>query len=91
MISLTIVPSPRIYALYSSPNFKFIKTDIDSADLINHLLVVEEIDTIMHFVAQNHVDNSFGNLFEFTNNNITVVMFFLKLVKSRNGLKIHLC
>ncbi|XP_058113167.1 trifunctional UDP-glucose 4,6-dehydratase/UDP-4-keto-6-deoxy-D-glucose 3,5-epimerase/UDP-4-keto-L-rhamnose-reductase RHM1-like [Magnolia sinica] len=54
----------------SSSNFKFVKGDIASADLVNHLLVAEGIDTIMHFAAQTHVDNSFGNSFEFTNNNI---------------------
>jgi UDP-glucose 4,6-dehydratase len=54
----------------ASPNLKFVKGDIASADLVNHLLVTESIDTIMHFVAQTHVDNSFGNSFEFTKNNI---------------------
>ncbi|KAF6175062.1 hypothetical protein GIB67_038975 [Kingdonia uniflora] len=54
----------------SSPNFKFVKGDIGSADLVNFLLITEKIDTIMHFAAQTHVDNSFGNSFEFTKNNI---------------------
>ncbi|CAD6203120.1 unnamed protein product [Miscanthus lutarioriparius] len=54
----------------ASPNLKFVKGDIASADLVNHLLVTESIDTIMHFAAQTHVDNSFGNSFEFTKNNI---------------------
>ncbi|XP_057955899.1 trifunctional UDP-glucose 4,6-dehydratase/UDP-4-keto-6-deoxy-D-glucose 3,5-epimerase/UDP-4-keto-L-rhamnose-reductase RHM1-like [Malania oleifera] len=54
----------------SSPNFKFIKGDIGSADLVNFILITESIDTIMHFAAQTHVDNSFGNSFEFTKNNI---------------------
>ncbi|KAL6953977.1 Rhm1p [Sarracenia purpurea var. burkii] len=54
----------------SSPNLKFVKGDIGSADLVNFLLVAESIDTIMHFAAQTHVDNSFGNSFEFTKNNI---------------------
>ncbi|KAK4787086.1 hypothetical protein SAY86_010919 [Trapa natans] len=53
-----------------SPNFKFIRGDIASADLVNFILVTESIDTIMHFAAQTHVDNSFGNSFEFTKNNI---------------------
>ena len=30
----------------------------------------ERIDTVMHFAAQTHVDNSFGNSFAFTENNI---------------------
>ncbi|KAG6524024.1 hypothetical protein ZIOFF_013913 [Zingiber officinale] len=54
----------------SSPNFKFVKGDIASADLVQFLLLTESIDTIMHFAAQTHVDNSFGNSFEFTKNNI---------------------
>ncbi|GFS38599.1 NAD-dependent epimerase/dehydratase family protein [Actinidia rufa] len=54
----------------ASPNFKFIKGDIGSADLVNFILLTESIDTIMHFAAQTHVDNSFGNSFEFTKNNI---------------------
>ncbi|RCV45402.1 hypothetical protein SETIT_9G451000v2 [Setaria italica] len=54
----------------SSPNLKFVKGDIASADLVNYLLITESIDTIMHFAAQTHVDNSFGNSFEFTKNNI---------------------
>ncbi|XVF48200.1 hypothetical protein PTKIN_Ptkin03bG0171300 [Pterospermum kingtungense] len=54
----------------ASPNFKFVRGDIVCADLVNYLLLAEDIDTIMHFAAQTHVDNSFGNSFEFTNNNI---------------------
>ncbi|GAB2236331.1 hypothetical protein Droror1_Dr00028054 [Drosera rotundifolia] len=54
----------------SAPNFKFVKGDIGSADLVNYVLITESVDTIMHFAAQTHVDNSFGNSFEFTKNNI---------------------
>nr|TKW37102.1 hypothetical protein SEVIR_1G026800v2 [Setaria viridis] len=39
----------------SFPNFKFVKGDIASADLVNLLLVTENIDTIMHFAAQTHM------------------------------------
>ncbi|KAK6134462.1 hypothetical protein DH2020_031801 [Rehmannia glutinosa] len=57
---------PSNYSL----NFKFVKGDICSADLVNYILINENIDTIMHFAAQTHVDNSFGNSFAFTKNNI---------------------
>jgi UDP-glucose 4,6-dehydratase len=56
--------------LLPSKNFKFVKGDIGSANLVNYLLITEGIDTIMHFAAQTHVNNSFGNSFEFTKNNI---------------------
>jgi dTDP-D-glucose 4,6-dehydratase len=47
-------------------NFSFVKGDIKSADLLRHVIKSEGIDTIMHFAAQTHVDNSFGNSIEFT-------------------------
>jgi len=51
-------------------NVKFVEGDIRSADLLRHLIKSENIDTVLHFAAQSHVDNSFGNSFEFTKNNI---------------------
>ncbi|KAK1289406.1 putative rhamnose biosynthetic enzyme 1 [Acorus calamus] len=69
----------------SSPNFKFVKGDIASADLVNFLLITEEIDTIMHFAAQTHVDNSFGNSFEFTKNNIYGTHVLLEACKVASG------
>ena len=35
-----------------------------------HVLVTEQIDTVMHFAASTHVDNSFGNSLAFTANNV---------------------
>ncbi|CAK9160223.1 unnamed protein product [Ilex paraguariensis] len=71
----------------SSPNFKFIKGDIGSADLVNFILVTESIDTIMHFAAQTHVDNSFGNSFEFTKNNIYGTHVLLEACKVTGQIK----
>ncbi|KAL6985102.1 Rhm1p [Sarracenia purpurea var. burkii] len=71
----------------SSPKFKFVLGDIASADLVNYLLVAEEIDTIMHFAAQTHVDNSFGNSFEFTNNNIYGTHVLLEACKITNRVR----
>jgi hypothetical protein len=51
---------------------RFIKGDIQSADLVVHVLEQEQIDTVMHFAAQTHVDNSFGNSMAFTMNNTWV-------------------
>ena len=48
------------------PNYKFVKGNICCSELVNYVLEAEKIDTIMHFAAQTHVDNSFGNSFQFT-------------------------
>lgn len=71
----------------SSPSFKFVKGDIASADLVNYLLITESIDTIMHFAAQTHVDNSFGNSFEFTKNNIYGTHVLLEACKVTGQIK----
>lgn len=52
------------------PNYKFINGSITSADLVGYILKTEKIDTVMHFAAQSHVDNSFGNSIEFSKTNI---------------------
>ncbi|GFH28095.1 NAD(P)-bd_dom domain-containing protein [Haematococcus lacustris] len=56
-------------SIEDKPNFKFVKGDIQSMDLLTFLLKSLAIDTIMHFAAQTHVDNSFGNSLAFTMNN----------------------
>lgn len=53
----------------SYPNYKFVQGDVLSADLLSYLLQQEAIDTVLHFAAQTHVDNSFGNSLEFSVNN----------------------
>jgi dTDP-D-glucose 4,6-dehydratase len=62
-------------------NYKLVKGNICSSDLVNHVLEEEEIDTIMHFAAQTHVDNSFGNSFSFTQNNILGTHVLLESAK----------
>ncbi|KAI8853748.1 hypothetical protein BC829DRAFT_382046 [Chytridium lagenaria] len=52
------------------PNYKFIKGDVTSTDFVNFIMKEYQIDTVFHFAAQSHVDNSFGDSFEFTKNNV---------------------
>jgi dTDP-glucose 4,6-dehydratase len=49
---------------------------------VNFVLETEKIDTVMHFAAQTHVDNSFGNSFQFTQNNIMGTHVLLESAKS---------
>ena len=49
---------------------------------MTYVLEEEKIDTIMHFAAQTHVDNSFGNSFQFTENNIYGTHVLLEAAKN---------
>lgn len=62
-------------------NFTFVKGDICSADLLNHLMNEYSIDTIMHFAAETHVDNSFGNSLVFTTTNVLGTHTLLECAK----------
>jgi len=68
-------------------NFKFVKGDICSPDLVSYVLTEERIDTIMHFAAQTHVDNSFGNSFNFTQTNILGTHVLLEAAKNHKGFR----
>jgi len=51
-------------------NYTFIRGDIGNTDLVMHLYSTYDIDTVLNFAAQSHVDNSFGNSMTFTKNNV---------------------
>mmetsp|Transcript_49519 Transcript_49519/g.73777 ORF Transcript_49519/g.73777 Transcript_49519/m.73777 type:complete len:359 (-) Transcript_49519:113-1189(-) len=69
------------------PNFKFVKGDIASPDLVSFVFKEHEIDTVMHFAAQTHVDNSFGNSFAFTHSNIYGTHVLLESAKCCPSIK----
>jgi len=73
--------------IQSLPNVNFVKGDIRSADLLNHIFKDKNIDTVMHFAAQSHVDNSFGNSFEFTKNNIEGTHVLLEATRQAGTVK----
>jgi len=51
-------------------NYKHYKCDINNSEFVIHILESHSIDTIVHFAAQSHVDNSFGNSLQFTRDNV---------------------
>ncbi len=54
----------------NSHRYKFIKGNICSYDLVFHVLNEYKIDAIVHFAAQSHVQNSFADALQYTQDNI---------------------
>jgi len=71
----------------SFPNYEFIKGDINSSDLVNLVLRKYEIDTVLHYAAQTHVDNSFHNSLSFTQNNVLGTHALIEECRSYGGIK----
>lgn len=62
-------------------NYKFIQGDICESSLITYVLASEKPNVIMHFAAETHVDNSFGNSFAFTQSNVFGTHVLLECVR----------
>ena len=67
-------------------NYKFIKGDICDVSLVNN--IVKDIDLIVHFAAESHVDHSIKNSADFIKTNVEGTRVLLDAAKSasrRNG------
>ncbi|KAF7725659.1 hypothetical protein EC973_009466 [Apophysomyces ossiformis] len=71
----------NLKALKDFPNYTFIRGDITSSDFMSFILKEKKIDVIFHLAAQTHVDNSFGDSFEFTRNNVMGTHVMLEAAK----------
>jgi dTDP-glucose 4,6-dehydratase len=65
----------------SSTNYKLVKGSICNKELVNLILGFWKIDTIIHFAAQSHVDNSFSNPLQYTEDNIKGTHTLLECVR----------
>ena len=54
----------------NSNNYILVKGNLCSKDLVNHVLYTHKIDEVIHFAAQSHVQNSFEDSLQFTQDNI---------------------
>lgn len=59
----------NLEAVATCPRFKLVRGDVCDADLLGYVLREQEVDTVLHFAAQTHVDLSFWNSLEFIKNN----------------------
>lgn len=65
----------------ASSRYRFVKGNITSKDLVSHILEEYTIDTIVHFAAQSHVDNSFDNSLQYTVDNVLGTHTLLQAAK----------
>ena len=59
-----------ICAVDAASNYVYCHGSICNLDLVAHLMEFHNIDTVMHFAAQSHVDASFGNPLIHTQTNV---------------------
>ena len=67
-----------------SNNFVYINGNICDFNLIKELLIKYKITHIIHFAAQSHVDNSFHQSFQYTQDNVVGTHTLLEAVREVN-------
>jgi dTDP-glucose 4,6-dehydratase len=66
----------------NNPNYKFVKGDICDAGLVESL--VKEVDIVVHFAAESHVDRSVINSEDFVRTNVVGTSVLLDVAKKYN-------
>ncbi|KAK2148970.1 hypothetical protein LSH36_473g03000 [Paralvinella palmiformis] len=60
----------HLKSIHNKPNYKFVQGDICKLDFMRYLFQEENIDVVLHFAAQSHVDLSFWSSLDFTHTNV---------------------
>jgi dTDP-glucose 4,6-dehydratase len=76
----------NLAGLESHPNFRLEKDDICDAVLVSSLL--SEVDAVVNFAAESHVDRSISSAAEFVSTNVAGVQILLDAIKA-SGRKIR--
>jgi dTDP-glucose 4,6-dehydratase len=56
--------------IQNSDNYTFIEGNLQSIDLLRYIFQTNKITHVLHFAAQSHVDNSFTNSIQYTQDNV---------------------
>ncbi len=76
------------------PNYRFVRGDICDSVLLEELFREQQIDTVVHFSAESHVDRSITGPAEFIRTNITGTFTLLEAAKKQwldNGIDSGKC
>jgi UDP-glucose 4,6-dehydratase len=71
----------------ANPAFTLVVGDIRNETQVLQVLQDHEVDTVLHFAAQTHVDASFGNSLEFTMHNTLGTHVLLESCRRYGGIK----
>jgi dTDP-glucose 4,6-dehydratase len=82
---LTYAGNPgNLVAIASHPRYAFVLGDICDREAVGKALAEHEIDTIVHFAAETHVDRSIMGASVFVNTNVVGTQVLLDAARERN-------
>ncbi|MDB4470697.1 dTDP-glucose 4,6-dehydratase [Deltaproteobacteria bacterium] len=66
----------------SDPRYRFVRGDVCDSELLERLFAEEQIDTVVHFAAESHVDRSIEGPAEFIQTNINGTFALLETARA---------
>lgn len=73
----------------SHPRYRFVQGNILNQPLVEKLLLEHEVDTIVHFAAETHVDRSIASALPFIETNVKGTLSLLEAVRKFSHLHFH--
>jgi len=77
----------NLKSVENNPNYKFVKGNICDAGLVNDL--VKDIDLLVHFAAESHVDRSILDSSDFIRTNVLGTHNLLEAAKNNGNIRFH--
>lgn len=71
----------------NNPNYQFVKGDICDRNLVNNL--VKDVEVIVHFAAESHVDRSIKSSEPFVRTNVLGTQILLDAAKNNGNIRFH--
>ena len=76
--------------IQDSDRYTFVKANITNATIIDILLYTHRITHVIHFAAQSHVQNSFSDALQYTNDNIVGTHTLLECCRKYNKIQLFI-
>lgn len=73
--------------LEKQKNYKFVKGDIADKKLVNK--IIKNVDTVVHFAAESHVDRSIADSAAFIHTNVVGTHNLLEAAKNNGNIRFH--
>ncbi|HUT22323.1 MAG TPA: dTDP-glucose 4,6-dehydratase [Candidatus Bipolaricaulota bacterium] len=77
----------NLKSVENNPNYKFVRGDVLNYELLD--LCVKDVDAVVHFAAESHVDKSILGAEEFVRTNVLGTYTLLEVCKNNGNLRFH--
>ncbi|MDE3047183.1 MAG: GDP-mannose 4,6-dehydratase, partial [Verrucomicrobiota bacterium] len=74
---------------HAHPRYRFVQGDILNQALVEKLILEEEVDTLVHFAAETHVDRSIASAAVFVETNVKGTLSLLEAARKFPRLHFH--